>query len=290
MEKDHSSRRTQTGDQLSPGEEAFARIVESKEEVATLRRLLKEIMEGPAFIGSQRSGQFLEFVVEQSIAGNFDQLKERMIGVLLFKREPSYDSGEDAIVRVTASDVRKRLLQHYGWFGIDCEFRIDLPLGSYIPRVSRKHPVENAPRVLIDPPQKLDVLSANVVVPKQNARMLVPESAVPRLLAVAARTKTRSAWDLWRSAAILVLAATFGWGLRSLSHPAPSSTTSPVLPWSALFNSSASPHLITSDPNVDTVQGIIKTNLSLSDYANRKYIPEPNTLTDPLSQNPSVSR
>ena len=154
MEKDQSLRRTQIRNQPSPGEEAFSKIVESKEEVATLRGLLKEITEGPAFKGSHRSGQFLEFVVEQSIAGNFDQLKERLIGVQLFKREPTYDTGEDAIVRVTASDVRKRLLQHYGWFGLDCEFRIDLPLGSYVPRVSRKSTGENASAPAIGSPQK----------------------------------------------------------------------------------------------------------------------------------------
>ncbi len=64
----------------------------------------------PPSRGAIVAPQFLEFVVEQAIAGNFDQLKERLIGVEFFNRQPSYDKGEDAIVRVTASDVRKRLL------------------------------------------------------------------------------------------------------------------------------------------------------------------------------------
>jgi hypothetical protein len=133
--------------------------------------------------------------------------------------------------------------------------------------------------VLIEPPQKTVILSANVVVPEQNAKTLIPELAVSHPAAFAVRTKTRSAWVLSCSAAILILAATFGWWLRAMNRPTPSLTTSPILPWSALFNASAFPHLITSDPNVDTVQGITKANLSLSDYANHKYIPEPNTLT-----------
>jgi hypothetical protein len=53
----------------------------------------------------------------------------------VFGRSPSYDTGEDAIVRVTASDVRKRLLQHYDRNGSASEFRINLPLGSYIPEI-----------------------------------------------------------------------------------------------------------------------------------------------------------
>lgn len=279
MENDHSLRRTQTRNQLNPGEEGFSKIIESKEEVARLRGLLKEITEGPAFKGSQRSGQFLEFVVEQSIAGNFDQLKERLIGVQLFKREPTYDTGEDAIVRVTASDVRKRLLQHYGWFGTDCEFRIDLALGSYIPRVSRKSTAEDVSATVPGAPRKSDVPPANMVVTEPKAVILPLEPAISSLPAVAVETQARSAWQLWRSAAILILAVIFGWSLRSMSRPMPSSPAAPTLPWSAMFSSASSPHLITSDPNIDTVQEITRTDLSLSDYANHKYLPQPNTLT-----------
>ena len=279
MEKEHTLRRTHIRNQPSPGEEAFSRIVESEEEVAALRGLLKEITEGPAFKGSHRSGQFLEFVVERSIAGNFDQLKERLIGVELFKREPTYDTGEDAIVRVTASDVRKRLLQHYGWFGADGEFRIDLPLGSYIPRVTRKSRAEDAPSAVPGPSQKPDGSPVYMVVtqPRAVAGSLEPADASPE--AAPAETKTQLAWHLWRSAAILILAVVFGWWLRSMSRPAPPSKATPILPWSALFGSAGSPHLITSDPNIDTVQGITSTDLSLSDYANHKYLPDPNTLT-----------
>jgi len=86
---------------------------------------------------SHRSAQFLKHIVEQSIAGSFESLKERSIGIELFGRSPSYDTGEDAIVRVTASDVRKRLLQHYGKHGATSEARLILPLGSYIPEFRR---------------------------------------------------------------------------------------------------------------------------------------------------------
>ena len=53
----------------------------------------------------------------------------------------------------------------------------------------------------------------------------------------------------------------------------------PLLPWSALFNSPHPTHLITSDPNIVSVQEITGSEISISDYANRKYIPEPNNLS-----------
>lgn len=80
-----------------------------------------------AFKGSHRSGQFLKYLLDRALEGNFDSLKERVIGSELFARPPPYDTGEDAIVRVTASDVRKRLLQHYGKYGAASRFRINLP-------------------------------------------------------------------------------------------------------------------------------------------------------------------
>src|SRR5260370_19649659 len=93
----------------SSGREAeLARIVATGKDASTLREHIKEIVEGEAFKGSHRSAQFLKYIVDQAIAGHFECLKERVIGVELFRRPPSYDTGEDAIVRVTASDVRRR--------------------------------------------------------------------------------------------------------------------------------------------------------------------------------------
>src|SRR5215469_8842451 len=80
---------------------------------AVVRRVLQAIVASPAFKGSRRSQQFLSHIVEKTLSGHTDELKERSLGVELFGRSTSYDTGEDAIVRVTASDVRKRLHHFY---------------------------------------------------------------------------------------------------------------------------------------------------------------------------------
>ncbi len=55
----------------------------------------------------------------------------------------------------------------------------------------------------------------------------------------------------------------------------------PILPtpWSFLLKTSHPIHLITSDPNIVAIQAITGNELSVSDYANRKYIPESAKLT-----------
>ena len=275
--------RAQTSDQAVEKETETAATFTSEQDIAALRRILKEIVEGPAFRGSHRSGQFLEFIVEAWIAGNFDQLKERLIGVQLFKRKPSYDTGEDAIVRVTASDVRKRLLQHYGWFGTDCEFRIELPPGSYVPRIHRKSHVEVVADNSIESHSTPGVLIADAVTRKPEPKTILSQSievpsvvVAPEVLSLV--VSPGKSWPLWQKAGILIVAAILGWSIHAVIH-APSSPASSALPWSALFNSSAVTHVITSDPNIDAVQGVTGMDMSLSDYANHRYISDPDKLT-----------
>ncbi len=52
-----------------------------------------------------------------------------------------------------------------------------------------------------------------------------------------------------------------------------------MLPWSALFRSARPTKLITSDPNIAEIQGFTGGQISLSDYANHRYIPDPRALT-----------
>ena len=111
------------------------KVLEIGLDAEILREHLREIIASPAFKGSRRSQQFLQHIVEKTINGQTHEVKERSLGVDLFARAPSYDTGEDAIVRVTASDVRKRLHQFYSETRFD--IRIDLPSGSYVPEFHR---------------------------------------------------------------------------------------------------------------------------------------------------------
>ena len=93
---------------------------------------LEDILASPAFCTSQRSSQFLRYVVESALAGEKDRLKERVIGERIFGRRADYDTGQDSIVRVKASEVRRRLAQYYDHTA-DTGLRIELPPGSYAP-------------------------------------------------------------------------------------------------------------------------------------------------------------
>jgi len=114
-------------------EAAIARIAEALPHANVIRAHLSDILQAAAFKGSRRSQEFLTHVVECALAGQWERLKERSLGIDVFSRNASYDTGGDAIVRVTASDVRRRLLQYYSECDRTPAFRIEIPAGSYIP-------------------------------------------------------------------------------------------------------------------------------------------------------------
>src|SRR5882757_51896 len=228
-----------------------AKIAETPEEIAFVRQHLQEVLASAAFRGSHRSAQFLKHIVEQSIAGRFESLKERSIGIELFGRAPSYDTGEDAIVRVTASDVRKRLLQHYGTHGTTSEARLVLPLGSYVPELRRDIPVPE-----------------NIAVGPSEPVVTIAELPQPM-------TKARPVLKWWALGILLAGLNVSVWGLFWRHSLTKGTDAVAILPWSTLFRSGGSIKIVTSDPNIEKIGRLSGEPISLSDYANQQYIPNP---------------
>jgi TolB-like protein len=102
--------------------------------VELIRGELRRIFASEAFKSGKRAQEFVELVVEHALAGRFDSLRERMLGVEMFGRSVDYDTANDAVVRVKATEVRRRLAQYYRSVPIAPPVRIELPTGSYIPQ------------------------------------------------------------------------------------------------------------------------------------------------------------
>ena len=237
---------------------AITKVIEIVPHAPAIRAQTKAVIESAAFSGSKRSQQFLHFVVESALDGNFDELKERTLGAKLFGREPAYNTNDDAIVRVTACDVRKRLNQFYSGSG-HSEFRIELPPGSYIPEFKRISPVVEKQSQAPDLPEAVaeHTSAANPVITRQT----VARKANPARLAVAL-------------AAVLICCASW-----YLYNRLAASRNSPqhILPWSAMLQGRGPIQVIFCDPEIVTLQRLSNFNLSLSDYANHVYWPRPDS-------------
>src|SRR5579863_7136969 len=73
---------------------------------AQVRRALAEILKSGPFRASKQSQQLLKYIVEQTLSGHIERLKERFIGAEVFGRAINYDTNEDPIVRSRAVEVR----------------------------------------------------------------------------------------------------------------------------------------------------------------------------------------
>src|ERR1039457_508703 len=97
-----------------------------------------DVMTGDeVFRSSKRCVRFLRYVVEETLKGAADQIKERNVGIAVFGRDPDYDTNEDHIVRTAASELRKRLAIYYGQENHRSELRMTIIPGSYIPTFTK---------------------------------------------------------------------------------------------------------------------------------------------------------
>src|SRR3984957_10067631 len=102
-----------------------------------VREELSRVLSCHEFRLSKRSQDFVRYVVEHTLSGREDMLKERTIGIEVFGRSTSYEPSDDATVRVKAGDVRKRLGLYYADQGARDPLRIELPAGTYVPEFRR---------------------------------------------------------------------------------------------------------------------------------------------------------
>ncbi len=71
--------------------------------------------------------------MEKKLDGHEDEIKERTIGIELFGRIADFETSGDSIVRVNATDVRRRLGQYYQEARDPDPVQIVLPPGTYVP-------------------------------------------------------------------------------------------------------------------------------------------------------------
>jgi hypothetical protein len=87
--------------------------------------------------------RFLHLVVDQTLSGHGDTLKEYVIGTEVFDKPATFDPRCDSIVRVEARRLRRKLQAYYRGEGCDDPVAIELQSGSYVPRFCSRTAVES---------------------------------------------------------------------------------------------------------------------------------------------------
>ncbi len=170
-----------------------------------VREELTRVLASHEFRSSKRSQDFLRFVVEHTLHGDPDILKERTIGIEVFGRPTSYDPSEDATVRVKAGEVRKRLGIYYSDHGARNPLRIELPSGTYVPAF-----------------HAFEVKPAEMPRPKAQAEASAPAPAP------SGSWRTRALWAVLGAGAACTIGLAY-WGITRAASTALDQFWAPVL-------------------------------------------------------------
>ena len=98
-----------------------------------VREQLRSMLASDGFSASARNRRFLEYVVEETLAGRADRIKAYNIATSVFGRGPDFNPDLDSIVRIEAGRLRRSLDHYYLTAGSSDAVRILIPKGSYAP-------------------------------------------------------------------------------------------------------------------------------------------------------------
>jgi TolB-like protein/Tfp pilus assembly protein PilF len=184
---------------------------------------LDKILSSEAFTHAEGQQSFLRYIVEQSLQGHADQLKEYTIGLEVLHRKPSFDPRRDNTVRVKARKLRWSLSKYYETEGTHDAVRIDFPVGSYKPvfrfaaAATAVEPVvsavpSEAPEIAIASPVS-ETVAPEIPVATTVATTIIeeqqPRTVTPDLNLNLARPG-RKRWQVAAAVASLVVLSSFG--------------------------------------------------------------------------------
>lgn len=98
-----------------------------------VERQLSKMVASNILARSKQLCRFLRFVVEETLHGNAETLKESRIGTIVFRRGELFNPGIDPIVRVQARRLRSKVEEYYETEGQQDPLVIRLRAGSYSP-------------------------------------------------------------------------------------------------------------------------------------------------------------
>ena len=198
--------------------------------------LLQRVMWSRQIEKSTRIREFLAFVCERAIREPSAEIHEQEIGCHVFGRPAEYDTTADNIVRVTASQARKKLEQYFSGEGAAEPLILEIPKGQYTPvfRERMQVPEEAGSVAEVDRP----------AAPRYRRAILVLACCAPLF----------AASSLW-----------FAWKLQIARAEV---DTNPALHslWSELLPRQGNTDIVVTDSSLSLFQELLDRQLTLPEY------------------------
>jgi hypothetical protein len=115
-------------------------------EVEAARAQVERIFQSKAFRNSDVLRHLLSYLVDASLSGTADDLKEYTVAVDALGKPPSYDPRQESAVRMQVGRLRQKLAEYYRAEGAEDTVIVDLPKGGFkVVFEPRKTPFEEVP-------------------------------------------------------------------------------------------------------------------------------------------------
>lgn len=226
-------------------------------------QLVLRVLKSKEFSRTTKLREFLQFVCQNALTDQTENLHEQQIGCAVFGRRPEYNPAEDNIVRVEARELRKRLERYFARKGDAEPIRISIPKGSYVPCFEPNSTVQEGANTKPAPGENLEL-------PVQSAK------TVNEVIRTAKRP-----FSTWGIVGVLVLLIGLLVGIywvygsfgvaRSSSGNSASSRSEAAGVWPLLFPVKAPLHVISADASLVLLEYITHRTVSLSYYTSGEY-------------------
>jgi hypothetical protein len=222
--------------------------------------LLQRVASSPAFRKSNRLREFLLFIGERTLKDPESAIHEQELWVEVFHRPSGSSANEDTLVRVHASQLRKKLQQYFSGEGKDEAIIIDLPKGGYTPVFRPRDPAP-APFETSSTDKRAGTIGTTALLAIAGALVLVCVFL---------------AWQNFR----LRQRAEFAVGARPQVDAL----------WRQLFGNGQQTHLVLADGNLVAFENEINEQISLRDYETGQFerLAE-QRIADPATRNLTLS-
>lgn len=216
--------------------------------------LIERVCISPELRRAARLRDFLRYVSRRALDETGAPITEQEIGVHVFDRSRDYDTGIDNIVRVNASELRKRIASYFQKEGPNEPIWFDIPRGSYTPNFFQTPPdlptLETMPAIEPSSSEKPAIGSNS----RSNRHWLLPVLATLVVLLSAA--------SIWLTIS-----------LQKTRHLVGTWSNKPALQefWAPVLESGHSTDIVVADSSLPIVQEFLKKRIPLSLYLKPDY-------------------
>jgi hypothetical protein len=223
------------------------------------RALIDRVAASSQFGRSARLRDFLLYVGGQSLKEGCPEIHEQEIGAKVFGRSATYDRSQDNIVRVNATELRKRIELYFATEGADENLILEIPRGAYKPIFHWR-------------PEGAQTVEAESHAVRAGSTR---ESALLVPAAAGSRNVARSAFALLCVILALLCGVLFqqNQSMRKLLYTWEGKPALAAF-WGNFLSYRQQTDVVLPDDSLSVIEDVEHHSISLSDYLNRDYMRE----------------